>query len=347
MARLSVSFVSASCAHWQKAVEGPVATMCRMMITLCDISALARWGEAGLLERLGGPCDPPAGGAWSLPSASSLSELDLRGSRIEATAERPLHVLVSSAGGRIRSKRLRCHVWSTDLPEGALYQLSDEILIASPRFCLQQMAARSSLACTAAVGMEVCGRYARSPRAPGGFHKRPPLTTPGELIEHFATNHGYGARRVREALPFVVDGSRSPMETVVVLLFTLPVEFGGCGLPRPALNCRVEIPTSLQAALGKPYLTVDLCWAEWGIILEYDSYLWHRSKAKIDDDSARNEGLRDCGWMVRSVTAGMLANDAVLDELVRKVMERAGRQVPDDDEFRLRQHALVRELLAL
>ena len=168
MARLSVSFVSASCSHWQKAVEGPVATMCRMMITLCDISALARWGEAGLLERLGGPCDPPAGGAWSLPSASGLSELDLRGSRIEATAERPLHVLVSSAGGRIRSKRLRCHVWSTDLPEGALYQLSDEILIASPRFCLQQMAARSSLACTAAVGMEVCGRYARSPRAPGG-----------------------------------------------------------------------------------------------------------------------------------------------------------------------------------
>ena len=53
------------------------------------------------------------------------------------------------------------------------------------------------------------------------------------------------------------------------------------------------------------------------------------------------------GWMVRSVTAGMLANDQMLDELVRKVATRAGRQLPDDDAYRLRQRALVRELLAL
>lgn len=53
------------------------------------------------------------------------------------------------------------------------------------------------------------------------------------------------------------------------------------------------------------------------------------------------------GWMVRSVTAGMLANDQMLDELVRKVATRAGHQLPDDDAYRLRQRALVRELLAL
>ena len=317
------------------------------MITICDISALARWAEVGLADRLGEPCAPPANGAWSLPSAASLSGIDLAGARIEATAARPLHILVSSAEGRVRSKRLCSHVWSTELPDGALYQLTDQILISSPQFCLQQMAGGSSIARRVATGMEICGGYARSPRARGGFHKRPPLVTVDDLIAHFEKNHGYGARRAREALAYVVEGSRSPMETVVVLLFTLPVELGGCGLPMPRLNCRIEIPPSLQAALGKPYLTVDLCWAEWGIILEYDSYLWHRTKAKIDEDSARSEGLRDMGWMVRSVTAGMLANDQMLDELVRKVATRAGRQLPDDDAYRLRQRALVRELLAL
>lgn len=321
--------------------------MRRMMITICDISALARWGEVGLIGRLGGPCAPPEGGAWSLPAASSLSEIDLRGARIEATEERPLHILVSSPEGRIRSKRLRCHVWSTDLPAGALYRLTDQVLIASPAFCLQQMAAGSSLARGAAVGLEICGRYARSPCAPGGFRQRPPLAEAGQLVEHFRDSHGYGARRAREALAFVLDGSRSPMETVVFLLFTLPVECGGCGLPRPHLNFRIEIPPSLQAALGKPYLVVDLCWPEWGIILEYDSYLWHRANPQVDADSARNEGLRDLGWMVRSLTAGMLANDSVLDELVARVMARAGRELPDDEAFRLRQHALVRELLNL
>lgn len=317
------------------------------MITICDISALARWAEVGLADRLEGPCAPPADGAWSLQDAASLSGIDLAAARIEATAARPLHILVSSAEGRIRSRRLRCHVWSTELPDGALYQLTDQVLMASPQFCLQQMAGGSTIARRVATGMEICGGYARSPRAEGGFHKRPPLTTVDDLIAHFEKNHGYGARRVREALAYVVESSRSPMETVVVLLFTLPVELGGCGLPRPELNLRIDIPPSLQVALGKPYLTVDLCWRALGIILEYDSYLWHRSKAKVDEDNTRNEGLRDMGWMVRSVTKGMLGNDQMLDELVRKVAARAGARIPDDDAYRLRQRALVRELLAL
>lgn len=299
------------------------------------------------MDRLGGPCSPPPDGRWSLPSAASLSECDLAGARIEATLERPLHVLVSSPERRVRSGCIRCHVWSTALPEGALYRLTDQILLASPRFCLQQMAAGSGLAHGAAVGMEICGSYARSPRAQGGFRARPPLEKAAQLVEHFAGSHGYGARRAREALEFVVEGSRSPMETAVALLFTLPVELGGCGLPRPALNFRVEISSALRSALGKPYLVVDLCWPEWGIILEYQSYLWHRSKGKVDDDSAREEGLRDMGWMVRSVTAGMLLNDAVLGELVRKVMDRAGRRAPLGDLFVQRQHVLVRELLSM
>ena len=299
------------------------------------------------MERLGGPCEPPPGADWSLPCAASLSELDLAGARIEATPDRPLHILVSSAGGRVHSPRVRNHVWSTDLPEGAFYRLTDEVLLASPSFCLQQMAARSSLSAGASVGMEICGEYARSPRAPGGFHLRPPLATVPQLAEHFRDSHGYGARRAREALEFVVEGSRSPMETAVALLFTLPPRLGGCGLPAPILNCRIEIPPALQAALGKPYLRVDLCWPEWGIIFEYESYLWHRSKSQIDADNARNEGLRDLGWMVRSITAGMLANDAALGELVRQVMHRAGRLVPSDDAFALRQRGLVRDLLAM
>lgn len=299
------------------------------------------------MERLGGPCAPPPGGSWSLPSASCLRELDLRGARVEATEERPLHVLVSSAASRVRSRRLRCHVWSTELPEGALYQLTDQVLIASPGFCLQQMSARSSLARGAAVGMEICGLYARSPRAPGGFRARPPLEGAAQMAERLEGSHGYGARRAREALAYVLDGSRSPMETVVVLLFTLPVECGGCGLPRPCLNMRVEIPPALQAALGKPYLVVDLCWPEWDTILEYESYLWHRARSRVDADNARNEGLRDLGWMVRSLTAGMLLNDDVLDELVGKVAARAGRRLPDDGSLRARRHELVRELLSL
>ena len=315
------------------------------MVTVCDISALARWGEPGLAQRLGGPCLAPSADAWSLGSAAELSAIDLRAARLEASAARPLHVLVASEDRRVRTPSVRCHIWSTELPDDALYRLTSDVLLASPRFCLQQMAPRSTPARVAKIASEICGSYARSPRAPHGFYARPPLESVRLLAESFANNYDYGARRVREVLGWVVDGSRSPMETVVTLLFTLPVELGGCGLPAPRLNCRLEIPPSLQAALEKPYVVVDLCWEEWRIILEYDSYDFHSSPRAVDSDAARNEGLRDLGWMVRTVTAGMLANDRLLDELVRKVTARAGRPVPDDAAYLRRRHDLVRELM--
>lgn len=315
------------------------------MIAVCDISALARWGEVGLAERLGGPCAPPAHSPWWLSSARELRTIDLRRARIEATAQRPLHVLVPSDEARLRAHALRCHIWSTPLPEGALWRLTPDVLLASPEFCLQQMAPRSSEARICRTAMEVVGCYARSPRAPHGFYKRPPLMGLDELVRHFDENHGYGARRVRLALRWVVEGSRSPMETVLVPVLVLPEELGGCGLARPQLNYRLEIPPSLQRAIERPYVVCDLCWPEWGVILEYDSYEFHTAPRSVDSDNARNEGLRDLGWMVRSVSAGMLTNDAMLDELVGKVMARAGRELPDDPQWRSRRRALVRELM--
>ena len=49
--------------------------------------------------------------------------------------------------------------------------------------------------------------------------------------------------------------------------------------------------------------------------------------------------------MVRSVSAGMLTSETMLDELTSKVMTHAGLAVPDDPAWRLRRQALVRELM--
>lgn len=155
--------------------------------------------------------------------------------------------------------------------------------------------------------MEICGTYARSPHPEGGFHKRPACD--------FAHNHGCGARRARQALGRVMAGSRSPMETVVTLLLTLPQELSGCGLPQLRLNLRVEIPPDLQVALGKPYLVVCPCWPSLLLIVEYDSCDHHSGAHEVDGDDARNEGLRNVGWMVRSVTSGILLDDALLATL--------------------------------
>ncbi len=306
-------------------------------------SALARWGEKDLAQRLGGPCEPPAD--WSLASDRAIDEAALRRARVEATPERPLHVLVSDQLRRVRSARVVSHVWSGPLPDSALYRLAPGVLICSPAFCLQQLCAGAPVSQAVSAAMEVCGGYALSARARHGFHERPPLETPAGLRERFAHEHTYGARRAREALELAVSGSRSPMETVVLLFFTLPVEMGGCGLPVPQVNVRLEIPDDLSAALGKPYLVVDLCWPDQRIILEYDSYTWHLTPRAFDGTQSRNEGLRDEGWMVRSVTAGILSDDGLRRLLAGRVMRRFGRALPEGSEFDLRQRQLVRELL--
>lgn len=306
-------------------------------------SALARWGETNLAQRLGEPCEPPPG--WMPPSSAAINGDLLRGTRVMASPARPLHITVPSSSLRVRGSHVVSHVWSAPLPEGAAYQLAPGVLLASPRLCLRQICAGTSLAEAASTVMEVCGGYALSAAAAGGFHRRPPLEPLASLRAYFGEAHDYGARRVREALRFAAEGSRSPMETAVVLFFTQPVELGGCGLPMPQVNVRVEISPDLRGALGKPYLVVDLCWHDQMIIFEYDSYSWHLSPREFDGTQSRNEGLRDEGWMVRSVTAGILLDPNLRRLLVSRVLRRFGRPFPEDFGFEQKQQELVRELI--
>lgn len=308
-------------------------------------SALARWAERGLAQRLGGPCEPPRD--WTPPSAAAIGRELLVGTRLEATPGRPLHIMVPDRALRVRAPYVVSHVWSAPLPAGSVYRLAPDVLLASPQLCLRQICAGSGIAEAASAVMEVCGGYALSAGAQRGFHQRPPLATVEGLRAEFADAHDYGSRRVREALEHAVGGSRSPMETAVILFFTLPEELGGCGLPMPQVNVRVEISSDLRGSLGKPYLVVDLCWPDQGIIIEYDSYTWHLGPREFDGTQSRNEALRDEGWMVRTVTAGILADPGLRGMLVTRVLRGFGRRVPDDPAYESRQRALVEELLAV
>lgn len=314
------------------------------MFTVCDISALARWGEQGLAQRL--EVVDATQVPWTLASAGEVTPEALRRARLEATRERPLHVLVDCRERRLRVPHLVCHVCAGPLPEGSLYRLSDEALLVSPSLCLRQLSARASLTFAAAAGFEICGEYGCSPHAENGFYQRAPLCSVAELRSRIEKDGGYGAGKALQALDYVVAGARSPMEAALVLLFVLPQEVGGCGLPLPEVNLRIEISPQLQAALGKAYLVADICWPAWRIILEYDSALFHDGARETAYTRSRNEGLADEGWMVRSVSAGLLADDALRRNLVEKVMARAGRELPGSWAYDALQHDLVQRLLS-
>lgn len=62
------------------------------------------------------------------------------------------------------------------------------------------------------------------------------------------------------------------------------------GLPRPLVNCVIE---------GK---VRDFCWPERRLIVEADSYRWHRSPSALNDDRERDVELVLAGYVVLRFT---------------------------------------------
>jgi Protein of unknown function (DUF559)/Transcriptional regulator, AbiEi antitoxin len=83
------------------------------------------------------------------------------------------------------------------------------------------------------------------------------------------------------------------------------------GLPRPLVNCVVE--GSVR----------DFCWPSRRLVVEADSYAWHRSPSALNADRERDVELTLAGWHVLRFTYAHVTRrrawvaDAILDALLR------------------------------
>jgi very-short-patch-repair endonuclease len=82
-------------------------------------------------------------------------------------------------------------------------------------------------------------------------------------------------------------------------------------LPRPLVNTRIE---------GRER---DFCWPHAKLVVEADSYAWHRSPSALDDDRERDVGLVLAGYAVLRFTWQQVTRrpryvaGAILEALVR------------------------------
>ncbi|MFY1698853.1 MULTISPECIES: DUF559 domain-containing protein [unclassified Solwaraspora] len=113
-----------------------------------------------------------------------------------------------------------------------------------------------------------------------------------------------GVRRLRELLPLAEPRTESPMETRLRLLLH------DAGLPPPVAQHEVLDP------LGRLVARVDFAYPRWRLAIEYEGD-HHRERAHYQQDVARFNALRDCGWLVLRFTA---------DDVLRHP-DRTARQV--------------------
>lgn len=168
-------------------------------------------------------------------------------------------------------------------------------MIASPELCCLQMALQATLSRTGALEMECMGLYGLAP-GPRGFLDRRPLISKEELRIFLDEVQGYrGVNNARRALRWALENSRSPMETNVVIIFTLPLELGGYGFCRPALNYIVRPTPDERPLCQAPSYSVDVCWSRQMVALEYDSYMEHMKREAFDHDGMRRNSLEALG----------------------------------------------------
>jgi len=184
------------------------------------------------------------------------------------------------------------------------------------------------------LGFELCGSYSISPAgeySPGvesadkTLYGHPPLTSTKAIKSLITRLEGVnGQKKADRALRYIADGSASPMETIIIMLLTLPHKLGGYGLPMPELNRRIDSENAAKWGSRRYYYICDLFWPKANIAIEYDSDFYHAGADRMDSDSTKRLDLTTHDINVLTVTNRKLRNPAIIESIAKLIAKRLG-----------------------
>ena len=227
----------------------------------------------------------------------------------------PVHVLVSKGMRTVNLPNVQTHRFGLEvIPGGLLLELAPDVYVAGPELCFIQMARETSLVGAVVLGYELCGRYSHFSEFVSGYYERPPLTTVKKIEAAIDMLSGlYGLCHAREAIRWVQDGSRSPMETVVSGEFALPGRHRGLAFSRPELNYEVPLDEAASRVTGTSSCSIDLAWPGVRRGAEYDSREFHLDAEK---DLRRKEALEHMGWTINTIKLDQMSDHTELMKVV-------------------------------
>ena len=224
------------------------------------------------------------------------------------------------------------------------------LAVTSPELCFLQMASELPLVGLVALGYELCGGYRLDPESAKdkGFRIDRPLASVESLSSYVARTSGSkGNKNALKALRFIMDGSASPMETILAILLVFPHRLGGYGFPKPLLNHRIDASASVRKATGKSnYYYCDLYWPDEKVDVEYDSDVYHTGSNRIAQDAIRRNALSSMGITVVTVSRRQVVDTLKLRELAEELSKLLGRRLRYTiTEFSYRNAKLLEQLL--
>lgn len=241
-------------------------------------------------------------------------------------SQTPIHVLTDEHQRHAGPSDFVFHTRSKPLPEKSLVKIADDIYSVTPELCLMQLASEIELHELIKIAYELCGTYTFMPDSQCRFNCAP-VTSPRKIAMYIKrVDEIKGKKQLASALPHILSGSASPMETILTMLLCLPYRYGGYGLPKPELNYNIYPNVHDQNYTSQRYYSCDLYWAKDKLAVEYDSNAYHTGAHRIAKDSKRRDELTGLKINTVTVTTQQIFNlkefEPIAYTLARKLKKR-------------------------
>ena len=302
----------------------------------------------------------------ALPRSTSLTSAPARLSRRVLRKEikglnlpRPdvqvVDYLVSTQSGREHHPGALRHLCAGPYPPGTFMESREGVLVAGVPLCVLQVAPFLDDVLLIELLSELMGFFAPDSKSKTGLAYGPALLSISmmrtwvkelkRVREEAGKRLPRGTLRVLGLLELAVERAASPGEVRSTLLFSLPRDRGGYGLPRPALNVMTLLSPADAATYEVRGYVCDLTWDN-GLIAEYRGEEVHKQPGRKVSDARKGNILNHVGNKVIVVEKFQLSSRQLADELARIIADSLGVELSlDDAEFRGAQFELRRVLL--
>lgn len=223
--------------------------------------------------------------------------------------------------------------------------LAPGIFVASPELALVDAAAKLDDIALLLAACELCGLYSSDSQR-GELLERPQVARRSRLAELAPELAGSkGVTRARFAAAYAFERSRSPRETQLALLLSLPFSRGGYKLLRPLLNHDIELKGDAAKMLGRSSCECDLFFPQASLAVFYDSEDTHLNSRQQYNDARRHNALALAGVTELTVTNSQIKDITQMDMLAEAIAKAHGKpHATTRRDFRSRQLKLWREL---
>ncbi len=279
----------------------------------------------------------------SLIDLEHLQRLEI----VENGEPSPLDLIVTKPADRRTNKRCVSHLLAKPLPGGSLLKVTDGIYCTSPALTAAQLSLSRSMPETTMLLLEFLGSYSMPVEIAAEYNhiharnvtdqgnqvafKCDPAMTISSLnaITRWAASSAYSTYRTSASL--AVEGSASPMESLVYAMLGFPMRFGGFGcasLPKGGilLNHRIDFTSAArQLSSQMPYAICDCYIPSAKIDLEYNGF-YHDDRRSREHDERRNNGLKAMGINVLVLNKEQAQDLDALETMARLAYRNAGKR---------------------